>query len=92
MFFCLMEKMFHRVVMPVMLAVLLAGCMTTTKNKIFVKDIDDPVWRMETIRDLALDLREDGDIDRNWSDSVPVAVRKELIDRAKTLNENSKGE
>lgn len=83
--------MFKAALFVLLTVLFLAGCQTCGELR-GPQNPENPVWRGETVRVLAQDLREDGDIDYVWPDWVPDETRAELVTRAETLNQNHTGE
>jgi len=67
----------------------LAGC--ATKPYTGPRD-NDPVWVNNAVQEVAIDLREDGDLDRKWQPWVSAETRANIIERAEELNRNHVGQ
>ena len=84
-------KYFHRYVDPLILVLcfILSACV----HEVFKGPKDqDPAWRLNTVQEVAIDLREDGKIDREWEPWVSEESKDLIISEADTVNDNWVGE
>jgi len=66
-------------------AILLCGCKTPPQPVASNAYWTRPDWQRVVLQDLAFDIREDGRVDYEWPEAVPVATRRQLEGKARVI-------
>lgn len=81
--------MFRRIIALSFVVAVLCGCATKPYSG---PREQDPVWVNNTVQEVAVDLREDGELDRKWKPWVSEETKSIILKRAQELNRNHVGE